>query len=199
MRSESQRQRGFTLIDVLVIIVLLGLVAGTTTTLFSQLAAQSAMTLKQRQLLAAATSLLDEVRAAPFTYCDGQDANVASAASSAGCATLVDGMGPEPGETRYSAGLTRFDSVTDYQGLVMPGAGCAGICDMAGNVLSVAGSPLQGCSERVNLAPLAMPGVAAVDAGGRAQSLRIVVTLSCAGLADIVVEGVRLRHSPRAL
>ena len=56
--SGGRQPRGFTLIDVLVIIVLLGLVAGTMTTVFSQMAVQTAVTVKQRQLLAVAYSLL---------------------------------------------------------------------------------------------------------------------------------------------
>ena len=183
----------------LVIIVLLGMVAGTMTTVFAQMSAQTAVTLKSRQLLAAANSLLDEIRAKPFTYCDANDANATTAANSLGCAALVDAMGPEPGETRYNAGALRFDSVTDYQGFVMPGPGCGGICDMAGNLINAAGSVLVGCSESVNLAPLALPGIAATDAQGRPQALRIVVTLVCPGVPNTVVEGVRVRHSPRSI
>ena len=197
-RPFRQRRQGFSLIDVLVIIVLLGLVAGTMTTVFSQMAVQTAAAVKQRQLLAAAYSLLDEIRAKPFTYCDPNDANVSTAANSTGCAALVDAMGPEPGESRYNPGA-RFDGVTDYQGFVMPGPGCAGVCDMAGNLINVPGSVLVGCSQRVTLAPLALPGIAANDAQGRPQALRIIVTLACPGVADTVVEGVRVRHSPNSV
>ncbi len=194
--QATRRQRGFTLIDVLVIIVLLGMVAGSMTTVFSQMSAQTAITLKQRQLLAAATSLLDEIRAKPFTYCDPLDANVGVVANSAGCAApTLDVMGPEAGETRYNT-ANRFDGVSDYQGFLMPGPGCAGICDMAGNVISVPGSVLVGCAANVVLAAQALPLIAALDAQGRPQALRIIVTLACPGVASTVVEGVRVRHSP---
>ena len=196
--STGRQPRGVTLIDVLVIIVLLGLVAGTMSTVFSQMAVQTAVAVKQRQLLAAAYSLLDEIRAKPFTYCDPNDANVRTAANSTGCAALIDAMGPEGGESRYNA-ATRFDGVTDYQGLVVPGPGCAGLCDMAGNLINLAGTVLVGCSESVALAPLALPGIAATDAQGRPQALRIIVTLVCPGVADTVVEGVRVRHSPNSV
>ena len=107
-------------------------------------------------------------------------------------------MGPEPGESRYNPGA-RFDGVTDYQGFVMPGPGCAGLCDMAGNLINTAGTVLVGCSESVTLAPLALPGIAATDAQGRPQALRIIVTLVCPGVANTVVEGVRVRHSPNSV
>ena len=74
-----QRERGFTLIDVLVLIVLVGTVAGSLTVLFSRLSAQSAQTLRAQQALTLAMSLLDEVRAMPMTYCDPQDARATTA------------------------------------------------------------------------------------------------------------------------
>jgi MSHA pilin protein MshD len=197
------RTTGFTLIDVLVLIVLVGSVAGGVTVLFSRLAAQSAESMRARQALGLAQSLLDEVRMMPMTYCDPQDARATLATGAivggAGCATTVDALGPEPGETRYNA-ANRFDGVSDYQGLAMPGPGCAGgICDIAGNLVNGPGSPLAGCSAQVAMAPQALPGIAALDANGRPQALRIVVTLSCPGRADTVVEGIRVRHAPRSV
>ncbi len=195
-----RRHRGFTLIDVLVLIVLLGSVAGSLTVLFTRLASQSAETMRARQALAAAQAVLNEVRAMPFTYCDPQDANAASATGAftggSGCASVVDALGPEAGENRYNP-ANRFDGVSDYQGLTMPGAGCAGgLCDIAGNLLNGVGSPLAGCSARVAVTPQAMPGVAALDVNGRPQALRISVTLTCPAMADTLVEGIRMRHGP---
>ncbi|MDP1693052.1 MAG: type II secretion system protein [Burkholderiaceae bacterium] len=200
-RGGARRSRGFTLIDVLVMIVLLGVAAGTMTTLFARLGAQSAETMRARQSLALAQSLLDEVLMMPMTFCDPQDARAGVATRAAvggsGCASTVDGLGPEPGESRYSA-ANRFDNVSDYQGFAMPGPGCAGgICDITGNLLNGAGSALAACSASVAVTPQALPGVAGLDADGRPQGLRVAVTLRCPGRADTLLEGVRLRHSPR--
>lgn len=197
-----RRARGFTLIDVLVLIVLIGTLAGSLTTLFSKLAAQSAQTLRAQQALDLALSLLEEVRTMPMTYCDPQDARATLATGAfvggTGCASTVEGIGPEPGEQRAGAPAVRFDNVSDYNNLVMPGPQCAaGICDPSGTVVNPAGSPLAGCSARIATTPQAMPGIAALDANGRPQGLRIVVTITCPGIADTMVEGVRLRHSPR--
>ena len=182
--SRCSRRRhvgGFTLIDVLVIIVLVGTVAGSMTVLFSRLAAQSAESMRGRQMLGLAQTLLAEVSMMPMTFCDPQDARASTATaavlSPSGCASTVDALGPEPGESRYNP-ANRFDNVSDYNGLVLPGPGCAGgICDIAGNVLNPAGSPLAGCSAAVNTTPQAMPRIAALDANDRAQPLR-------AGAAD---------------
>jgi MSHA pilin protein MshD len=192
--------RGFTLIDVILVIVLLGIVAVSLTAAASRLAAQSSQTLKTRQALAFAQGLLEEVRHMPFTYCDPNDvrANVATGAfvGGTGCQTTVDAMGPEPGESRYVA-ANRYDGVTDYQGFVMPGAGCAGgLCDMTGAVLNGAGSTLGGCTASVNLVAQALAAIPALDANGRPQVLRIVVTVTCPGSEAVIAEGMRVRHAP---
>ena len=195
--------RGFTLIDVLVLIVLVGTVAGSFTLLFGKLAAQSAQSLRDRQALALAQSLLAEVRSMPFTYCDPNDARAALATGAfvggTGCATTVDGLGPEAGESRYTA-ANRFDGVSDYRGLSMPGVGCAGgICDITGTLLNPAGGMLSGCQASVAMAAQALPGLAALDANGRPQALRIVVTVRCPSASDIVLEGLRVRHAPNRI
>jgi MSHA pilin protein MshD len=200
--SSKRASRGFSLIDVLLVIVLLGIVATGLATVSGRLAAQSALSLKTRQAMTLAQGLLEEVRHAPFTYCDGVDElapNVTGAfPGPGGCPTQVDLMGPEPGESRYVAG-SRFDGVTDYRGFTMPGPGCAGLCDMAGNVVNVVNggtSSLVGCSAGVTMAPVALAAIPALDANGRPQVLRIAVTVACPGLDPLVVETVRVRHAP---
>lgn len=204
LRSRSGRPcagAGFTLLDVLLVIVLLGIVAAALTTISARLSAQTSETLKMRQALALAQGLLDEVRHMPFTYCDPNDARARLATGAflggTGCASLVDGLGPEPGESRYNA-ANRFDSVSDYQGFAMPGPGCAGLCDVNGLVVNASG-PLVGCSVLTTLAAQALPGVAALDGNGRAQALRIVVAVTCPGTPPVYAEGLRVRHAPNLL
>ena len=200
-RRPRRRIKGFTLIDVLLVIVLLGVVAGALMTLSGRLAIQSAETMKMRQALAVAQALLEEVRHMPFTYCDPNDANALSATSAtlggAGCATTVDTMGPEAGETRYNA-ANRFDGISDYQGFVMPGPGCVGLCDIAGNLINGAGSSVAGCSASVALAAQALAGITALDANGRPQALLISVTVACPGVSPLVLQGIRVRHAPNS-
>jgi MSHA pilin protein MshD len=200
---SGRRNAGFTLIDVLVMIVMLGVVAGSMTVLFSRLSAQSVQSLRETQAQAAAQGLLAEVMAAPFTFCDPQDARVRLATSASlggtGCATAVEGMGPEPSESRYgTTPATRLDNVNDYQGLTLPGPGCAGgLCSANGSLLNPPGTPLAGCSAAVTMAAQALPGIAALDTHGRPQALRIQVRLMCPGRADTVAEGLRVRHAPQ--
>ena len=201
-RAAGRPVRGFTLLDVLLVIVLLGIVAAALTTISSRLSAQTSETLQTRQTLAFAQGLLDEVRHMPFPYCDPNDARARLATGAfpggTGCASIVDGMGPEPGETRYNP-ANRFDSVSDYQGFAMPGPGCpGGLCDLNGAVLNATG-PLIGCSVLVTLAAQALPGIAALDANARPQTLRIVVAVTCPGRPPVYAEGLRVRHAPNQL
>lgn len=201
--ARSGRARGFTLIDVLVLIVLVGTVAGSFTVLFGRLSAQSAQALRDRQALAIAQALLAEVRSMPFTFCDAGDARATLAtgafAGGTGCATTVDGLGPEGGETRYNA-ANRFDGVSDYHGLTLPGPGCAGgICDLNGNLLNPAGGMLTGCQASVALAAQALAGIAALDANGRPQVWRVAVTVRCPSAGDVVLEGLKVRHAPNRI
>ncbi|MBI5719471.1 MAG: hypothetical protein HZC37_17525 [Burkholderiales bacterium] len=184
----------------LIVITLTGTIAGTMTVVFSRLAGQSAEALRARERQALVQALLAEVRAMPFTYCDPQDARAALAtgafAGGSGCAGPPDAFGPEAGESRYAA-ANRFDGVSDYHGFTMPGPGCASFCDRNGTALAGA-ARFAGCSLAVATTPLALPGLAALDANGRPQALRIVVAMRCPGQGDTVAEGVRVRHAPNS-
>jgi MSHA pilin protein MshD len=188
----SARQRraphGFTLIDVLLVIAMIGVMAATMTQLAGRMGELSARTVKMRQMLALGQMLLEEVRQMPFTYCDG-GVRTATAGSCPAAGGINEGLGPEGGETRYNA-ANRFDHVSDYNGFAMPGPGCAGLCDMSGALLNPAGSPLSGCNAGVGVVQTAMNGIAA------ANVMRIRVTVACPGIEPIVVEGIRVRHAP---
>ena len=208
IQALPRRARGFTLIDLLVMIVLLGVVAGAMTLLFTRLAVQSSDTLRAREALAVAQALLNEVRMMPFTYCDPQDTKATTATGAfvggTGCQATVEALGPEPGEGRTVTAVTtppnaRFDNVNDYNNFAQPNAGCAGLCDIGGNLLSGPNSPLQGCRTLVTTTAQSMPGVAALDANGRPQALRITVRVSCPNLNDVVLEGIRMRYAPNRI
>lgn len=188
MRRSRHPVGGFTLIDVMMVIVMLGVMAATITQLAGRMSALSSETVKLRQMLAVGQLLLEEARAMPFTYCDG-GVRVAAAGTCGASGGVNDAPGPEGGETRYNA-VNRFDGVSDYSGFAMPSATCAGICDMNGLVLNPAGSPLNGCTASVAVANVAMGGLAA------ANVLRIGVTVGCPGTTPVLVEGIRVRHAP---
>jgi MSHA pilin protein MshD len=185
MSSTSRHNRGASLIEVIVFIVIVGIAAGGILMVFANTTRASADPLIRKQALAIAESLLEEIRLQPFTFCDPDDANAATATGAfvgaGGCAATVEAMGPEAGETRYAA-LTPFDNANDYNGFAMAG----GILDVTG--AAMAGLGAYGAT--VAVAPLAFGGIAATEAQ------QISVTVTGPGNVSVTLDGIRTRHAP---
>jgi MSHA pilin protein MshD len=143
----------------------------------------SADPLLRRQALAIAESLLEEVQLMPFTFCDGDDANVATAAGTGGCAGAVDNVGPEAGESRL--GSPPFDHVNDYHGFAM-----SGIVDLTNTAVP----GLAAYSANVSVAAAALGSIAA----GSGDALRITVTVTGPDGSTVTLDGYRSRHAPNA-
>jgi len=181
--ARRRRSRGLSLIElVMFIVVVSGALAGVLS-VFLPATTASADPMLRRQALAIADSLLAEVELMPFTYCDPADANVATATSSAGCASLVQGIGPNAGETRF--GPVQFNNVGDYAGYSM-----SGIVDITNSAVP----GLSGYSASVAVAATALGTI--TQASG--DALRITVTVTPPGGSSIVLDGVRTRQAPNA-
>lgn len=180
----STNERGLSLIELLVFIVVVGIAVTGVLSVFSLNARTSADPVVQKQALAIADSLLEEVLAKPYTYCDPDDANVETAANVAGCATTPEGMGPEAGETRYS-NLTPFDNVNDYSGFPTPMV--TGIVDPSGNAVP----DLNGYTASVQVQPAgAFNGIPA------GETLLVTVTVIGPGNHSVTLSGYRTRYAP---
>jgi len=178
---------GTTLVELIVFILIVGVAAGAILSLYAGTTKRSSTPLIEKQAMAIAESLMEEIRLMPFTFCDPDDPNVFT--PSAVC-TTAEGMGPElaQGETRYAA-LTPFDNVNDYDGFAMPGGICAGICDITGT--AIAG--LAAYAAAVAVAPLAFgpaPAIPATDA------LQITVTVTHPSGVAVTLTGIRTRYAP---
>lgn len=177
--------RGVTLVEVIMFIVIVGVAAGGILMVFANATRASADPLIRKQALAIAESLLEEVRLMPFTFCDPDDANASTATGAFvgvnGCASTVEAMGPEAGETRYAA-LTPFDNVNDYTGFVMAG----GILDITGATIAGLGA----YSASIAVTPLVFGGIAATEAQ------QITVTVTGPGNIAVTLDGIRTRHAP---
>lgn len=184
--STERRQRGVSLVEVILFMVLVGIAAAAVLGVFAGTMKRSADPLIDKQALAIAESLLEEIRLMPFTFCDPDDVQVTTATAAvvgpAGCATTVEALGPEAGETRYST-TTPFDNVNDYNGFAM----AAGIRDITNAVVPL----LAAYSATVRVTPLAWGGVAAADA------LQVVVIVTGPGNRSIRLDTIRTRHAPR--
>lgn len=188
---------GISLVELTMFIVIVGVALTGILLVMNLVTRSSADPLIQKQALAIAESLLEEVELMPFTYCDPDDLNAASAVSATvgggGCNSTLEAMGPEnafaeqpTAETRYHA-ATPFDNVNDYHGFDSVADG--GIRDVGGNTITA----LSGYSASINVSNATLPNVAAGDA------LLITVTVTGPDGAPVAVEGIRTRYAPRTL
>jgi len=180
-RRLALAQRGFTLIELIIFIVVVSAALAGVLSVLTQSVARSADPQLRRQALAIAESLLEEVQLMPFTFCDPDDLAVDTAADAAGC-TTPEVIGNE-GETRFAA--PQFDNVNDYNGFAMN----AGITDITG--VAVPGLGAYTANVTVQVAALGN-----IPAAGNA--LRITVTVNGPGGTVVTLEGWRTRYAPNA-
>jgi MSHA pilin protein MshD len=177
-------QAGFTLIELVLFIAIIGIAVAGVLIAYDYAARGSADPVVKKQALAIAESLLEEIQQMPFTYCDPDDPAVSTATSAAGCAT-PEAMGPEAGESRYSAG-TPFDNVNDYHGYNTAIEVPPGIKDITG--VAITGLGIYNAA--VTVAQAALGGIAAGD------SLRITVTVTGPANITVTLDGYRTQYAP---
>jgi MSHA pilin protein MshD len=105
----------------------------------------------QRQELALAESLLNEVELQPFTRCDPLGAPLIPG----GACLITQGLGAPDGETRYSSTVP-FNNVGDYNGFVMNAAN-GGILAMDGTAIGGLGGYSASVQVQTNQALGALP------------------------------------------
>jgi MSHA pilin protein MshD len=159
--------------------------------------------LAQKQALSIAESMLNEVLAQPFTYCDPQDpANDATpppsstAACTGGAAGSQDmagaALGPQPSTEGRFNNTDPLDNVGDYNGYSM-NAGIYAL-DNVGAPAAIAGLGAYSASVSVSR----MPPAPAPGFGLPADAvLRIVVTVTGKG-QTVILTGYRFRYAPNS-
>ena len=187
--SSRRSSHGFSLIEVVVFIVVLGIGVSGIVTLYRQLTLASVDPVVRKQALSIATSRLEEIQLRGFTYCDPDDTNVYTATGTGDCtAGKIENIGPDtlPAsvvETRYAD--PRFDNVNDYHGFAMAGAN---IRDVTNTVIA----GLNGYTVTVTVAE-ASADFAAVVAN---EALRITVAVTGPAGVNVSLQGYRLRYAP---
>ena len=192
-RHRPRAEHGISLIELIVFIVIVGIAVAGVVGVLSIATRASADPLIQKQALAVAEALLEEVQLQPFTYCDPDDPNAASASSAAGCTGGAGGvndenrlpLGPEAGETRYSA-TTPYDNVSDYNTFSMIG------------ILDLTGAPITGLGSYTASVTVVNQALGAIPA---TDSVLITVTvLGPPGTnTTVVLDGYRVRYAPNAV
>ena len=184
----NSRQRGFSLLEAVIFIVVLGIGIAGMAVLYNQLTLASVDPLIRKQALAIASSLMEEIQLRPFTYCDPDDPLVFTETVPTGCLSAGNResavIGPEAGETRYANPL--YDNVSDYNGFSM-----AGILDVNGN--PVVGLGGYSASVSIQNAGGDFPSAIPADA-----ALRITVTVTGPANVSFVLQGYRLRYAPNS-
>jgi MSHA pilin protein MshD len=196
--APRRASAGVGLIELILFIAIIGAALAGVLVVYDRTVRSSADPLVRKQAIAIAESLLNEVLAQPFSYCDPQDAAndpvappTSTAACTGGAAASEDNggglLGPRPAsESRFSA-TDPFDNVADYAGYAMNG----GIYSLDNGATPIAGLGAYSASVTVTRAGTSL-GLAS-----DAEALRVDVLVSGRG-ETITLTGYRLRHSPAA-
>jgi MSHA pilin protein MshD len=183
MSCSARRERGISLIEAIVFIIVIGIGVAGIVTLYGQLTRASVDPVVRKQALAIATSLMEEIQLRGFTFCDPDDPAVYTASSPAGCATQ-EGIGPEGGETRY--GATQFDNVSDYDGFAM-----------AGSIQDITNATITGLSGYSASVSVTQPtGTEILTSIPATEQLKIVVAVTGPAGVTVSLQGYRTRYAP---
>jgi len=196
-RGLRRLEGGLTLVELTIFILVVSIALLGVLLVMNVTAARSSDPLVRKQGLAIAEALLEEVELMPATLCDPDDAHVTTATSNTvnaadptQCNSLPEAMGPEAGESRYSASAP-FDNVNDYHGFDTATAVPSGVRDITGTPL--AGLTAYRASVSVQQAAF---GNAAFSAPA-AAAYSIAVTVTGPGGETVTLQGQRSRHAPR--
>ncbi|QDX81707.1 hypothetical protein B9N43_10845 [Denitratisoma sp. DHT3] len=195
-------QRGLTLIEMIVFIVIVSVGLVGIMSVLNIAVFQSADPMIRKQMLSIAESLLEEVEAMPFTYCDPDDPLAATAASGGCTAGYSEASGPETIASDTEARPTvaapsppkTFDNVNDYHDLTL--------------------SPVSSADGQTTFPGYSATVMVANDGNFGATGsllpsdavLRVTVTVCHSstqpcplGADSLTLHGYRTRHSPNAL
>ncbi|MQA41790.1 type IV pilus modification PilV family protein [Rugamonas aquatica] len=179
-KPARRKQAGLSMVELVMFIVIVGIAVVGVLQVLGMGARSSPDPMRRKQALAIAESMMEEVRLAHFTFCDGSDPKAEDPAtlSEADC-TIPEGMGPE-----LAAGNVRpFDNVNDYGGIYTT--------DAAGNSFPT------GYSAVVTVVQDSTFGAAGAVVP-QAAALRITVVVTY-GADNVTLDGYRARYAPRSL
>ena len=194
----NNREHGLSLIELVVFIVIVALAVTGVLAALNVATRGSADPLIEKQALAIAEALLEEVQLMPFTYCDPDDPNAATATSTAECTAGMSEdtlpLGPEAGETRTSA-TNPFDNVSDYNGYDTNAEVPPGIKDIGGAAIG----GLASYRATITVAQQGIPAFGGSPAIPPTDALLITVAVAGPGNTSVTLHGYRTRYAPNAL
>jgi MSHA pilin protein MshD len=191
--------RGFTMVELVIFIVVVGIAVAGVLLLMNVNARRSGDAQLRKQALSIAEALLEQVESARFTYCDPQSTNATSTSlTSYTQCTVPEAVGPEAGNT------SPYDNVNDYvtslnvrQSITLQDVNGSAVIAQAGNYvpcITISSAALQ----NMETDPVANPAM------GNTLLIRIEVFsgtgVTCASPgslpAVVTLEGYRTEYAP---
>ncbi|WP_298400501.1 prepilin-type N-terminal cleavage/methylation domain-containing protein [Janthinobacterium sp.] len=200
MAARGPGQRGVTLIELVIFIVVVSIAVVGLLQIFARTTASSADPQLRKQALAIAEAMLDEIEGARFTFCDPLADPAADVATNAapfnaatnptGCSTAqnVSATAPAVGRPYYNVS----DYVRSFNAPVVYAADAAGNSFPAGYAVSVAISPDAGLGPAGAMLPSDATPV-------NMNVLRITVTVTYGANQQLVLAGYRTRYAGNAV
>jgi len=185
------RQRGVTLIELIMFIVIVSVALASIIAVMRITTANSADPLRRKQALMIAEGLLEEVRSAGFTLCDPSSADFDTQTDPTLCAVRENWgqVAPEPVNPRP------FDNVNDY--VTAPNVAINAF-NAAGVLTDVSGQPIgvDGYNATLTVSPAQLGGFGvATGTAANTPVLRIRVTVAFGGDAPVVLDAYRMRYA----
>ena len=193
------RQRGISLIELIMFIIIVSIGVVALLAVFATTSRKSSDPVIQKQMLAIAESLLEEVQSKPFTYCDPDDPQAGTAQSASvgptGCEVQIEAIGPEakfpsptfgyqPNDETRSSTNSPFDNVNDYG----PSLTINPFTDVTGT------TTIAGYGATVNVATSS-----ALNGLPNTEVLLVTVTVTGPGNSSLSLEGYRARYAPNSV
>lgn len=191
MSISRARQHGFNLIELILFMLIVSVgVVGLLGTMNSAVI-NSVDPMLQKQALSIAESLLLEIERQPFSYCDPEDANAATATSAAGCSAGLSQdtlSGPIPAtESRDGSSGSYYDNVTDYArspALVL------------NNVSDANNPPIATMTGYTATVTMSWADSTFGFSNGSHNAIKILVNVQ-SGPANVSLTGYRIRYAPQ--
>jgi MSHA pilin protein MshD len=197
----AARQRGVTLVELILFIVIVGIALGGIITVMNLTTRGSVDPVRRKQALIIAEGLLEEVELAKFSYCDPSDPEASDhdARPDAASCQVPERWGQAAPEPSGAANGRPFDNVNDY--VTASRTWQTAFNDAAGVLRDANGNKIDvtGYSARLMIQPAALNGVGnAADLEANTDLLRITVEVSYDG-QTLALDGYRARYAPNDL
>jgi MSHA pilin protein MshD len=194
IEPRSRRQRGVTLVELILFIVIIAVALAGVLQVLAITTANSADPVRRKQALMIAEGLLEEIQLAKFTFCDPSASNADTAANAAAC-TIKEQFGPNGTDP---ADVRPYHSVNDY--VDAANTPKAAFNNSGGALVDASGEPMKvsGYAVQLTIAPQSLGGIAAAGTGADVDVLRISVEVSYDN-QKLVLDGYRTRYAPNAL